>query len=105
MKSCLIYSLFPTRSISSLKNFAGAESPRALGAGVINLDSSIVGRSLADSFLHELHISFSGTAWGSNGPGVITRVLQRICQVKKVRDLKFGVNRTVNMTLRTHLFS
>ena len=75
------------KSISSLKNFAGAESPRALGAGAINLDSSNIGRSMANIFLHELLTSFSGTAWGFNGPGVITRVLRRLCHVKEVQDM------------------
>lgn len=82
---CLFFFLM-CRSLSALKNFAGAESPRNLGAGVINLDSSDVGRSFATAFIHELSSSFSGSDWGANGPGVITRVLQRICQVKKVRS-------------------
>ncbi|XP_034243570.1 lactosylceramide 4-alpha-galactosyltransferase-like isoform X2 [Thrips palmi] len=75
------------KSLHKLKNCAGAESPRALGAGVINLDSSNIGRTMAASFLHELRNTFSGTSWGYNGPGVITRVLQRTCHVKKVQDM------------------
>ncbi|KAK3908694.1 Lactosylceramide 4-alpha-galactosyltransferase [Frankliniella fusca] len=75
------------KSLSSLRNYAGAESPRAIGAGIINLDSSSTGRAMAHAFLNELYKSFNGAAWGANGPGVITRVLRQICQVKTVQDM------------------
>lgn len=75
------------KSLSTLSNYAGAESPRNIGAGVINLDSSNTGRSIAHLFLRELLTGFSGTSWGANGPGVITRALQQLCHVKKVQDM------------------
>lgn len=72
------------RSLQNLKNCAGAESPRNLGAGVINLDSSNAGRTMANALLYELRNTFSGTSWGNNGPLLITRVLRRTCHVKRV---------------------
>ncbi|XP_026288737.2 lactosylceramide 4-alpha-galactosyltransferase-like [Frankliniella occidentalis] len=75
------------KSLSNLRNYAGAESPRALGAGIINLDSSSIGRAMAHAFLNELYGSFNGADWGANGPGVVTRVLRQMCQVKKVQDM------------------
>lgn len=35
------------------------------------------------SFSREFQDSFNGDDWGNNGPGVITRVLQRICETNK----------------------
>lgn len=34
------------------------------------------------SFHSEFKHSFNGEDWGNNGPGVITRILQEICQTK-----------------------
>ncbi len=81
-----------SRSLRGLRNCAGAESPRALGAGIINLDSSSTGRAIAHAFLNELYSTFNGAAWGANGPGVITRVLQQMCQVKKVKHALGGIS-------------
>lgn len=35
------------------------------------------------AFDREFYQSFDGNDWGNNGPGVITRVLQKICHAKK----------------------
>lgn len=82
-------------------NYAGAESENFVAAGLINFDYANGGHEIAehclrygcfnvktklDSFFNanplrrEFQNSFDGDDWGNNGPGVITRVLQKICQ-------------------------
>ncbi|XP_065095251.1 lactosylceramide 4-alpha-galactosyltransferase-like [Ochlerotatus camptorhynchus] len=63
-------------------NYAGAESSRWVAAGVINFESDGHGHELAAMCVRDLLINFNGQDWGNNGPGVITRVLKRICSTK-----------------------
>lgn len=46
--------------------------------------------SILFSFISEFERTFNGEDWGSNGPGVITRVLQSVCHTNVVdsMDLK-----------------
>ncbi|XP_053695406.1 lactosylceramide 4-alpha-galactosyltransferase [Sabethes cyaneus] len=60
-------------------NYAGAESPRWVAAGVINFEHTGHGRELAEMCVRDLLINFNGQDWGNNGPGVITRVLKQVC--------------------------
>ncbi|KAG4074470.1 hypothetical protein HA402_015759 [Bradysia odoriphaga] len=63
-------------------NYAGAESENFVAAGLINFDHTNEGHEIAEHCLSEFENSFDGDDWGNNGPGVITRVLQKICQTK-----------------------
>uniref|UniRef100_A0A182QPW0 Alpha 1,4-glycosyltransferase domain-containing protein n=1 Tax=Anopheles farauti TaxID=69004 RepID=A0A182QPW0_9DIPT len=60
-------------------NYAGAESVRWVAAGVMNLETKGHGHELADMCVRDLLANFNGKDWGNNGPGVITRVLQKYC--------------------------
>lgn len=63
-------------------NYAGAESPRWVAAGVMNFEPDGHGHELAEMCVRDLLINFNGQDWGNNGPGVITRVLKQICATK-----------------------
>ncbi|XP_058824632.1 lactosylceramide 4-alpha-galactosyltransferase [Topomyia yanbarensis] len=68
------------QSFDTLKpNYAGAESPRWVAAGVIHFELDGYGHELAEMCLRDLLINFNGQSWGNNGPGVITRVFKRVC--------------------------
>lgn len=64
-------------------NYAGAESKKFVAAGIINLEEES-GHAIADMCVKDLLKNFNGNDWGNNGPGVITRVLQKICNTEDV---------------------
>ena len=68
-------------------NYAGAESERFVAAGLINFDHMNFGHQLADMCLHDLLENYNGREWGNNGPGVITRVLKRICNTNTPQQM------------------
>lgn len=71
------------RSLENIKpNFAGAESDTHVAAGVMNFDNEDFGHEIAAACLRNFQMNFNGNNWGSNGPGVITRVLHDICRTK-----------------------
>ncbi|KZC04750.1 PREDICTED: lactosylceramide 4-alpha-galactosyltransferase-like [Dufourea novaeangliae] len=74
-------------SLERLANFAGAEDWDAVAAGVIGFDTSTLGRRVADACIRDLKTNYRGDIWGNNGPGVITRTVQKICSTKNVRDM------------------
>lgn len=75
------------KSLKGLTNFAGAESDSAVAAGVLSFSHNGSGHELASNCLHELKDNFRGYDWGYNGPGVITRVLKRVCKVHDVNNM------------------
>ncbi|XP_044015730.1 lactosylceramide 4-alpha-galactosyltransferase-like isoform X2 [Aphidius gifuensis] len=76
------------RSLQNLTNFAGAEDWENVAAGAIGLTkTSMLGRKIADACIRDLKKNFRGNDWGNNGPGVITRALQKICATKYARDM------------------
>ncbi|XP_046735357.1 lactosylceramide 4-alpha-galactosyltransferase-like [Diprion similis] len=76
-----------TSSLEKLKNFAGAENWEYVAAGVLGFEKSGLGRRMADACLRDLKTNFRGDKWGNNGPGVITRSLQKLCATKYARDM------------------
>jgi lactosylceramide 4-alpha-galactosyltransferase len=72
------------KSLKGLKNFAGAESSEDIAAGVLNLEHH---SKLATECLNEIRDNFQGDDWGANGPGVITRVVQRLCRTKDTTEM------------------
>ncbi|XP_034937294.1 lactosylceramide 4-alpha-galactosyltransferase-like isoform X2 [Chelonus insularis] len=74
-------------SLEHLSNFAGAEDWEDVAAGVLGFGANQVGRRIADACLRDLKKNFRGDIWGNNGPGVITRILQRICAAKYAQDM------------------
>uniref|UniRef100_A0A2M4BRX8 Putative lactosylceramide 4-alpha-galactosyltransferase n=1 Tax=Anopheles marajoara TaxID=58244 RepID=A0A2M4BRX8_9DIPT len=63
-------------------NYAGAESVRWVAAGVLNFEPTGQGHELAEMCVRDLLANFNGKDWGNNGPGVITRVLQKYCDAR-----------------------
>ncbi|XP_059620048.1 lactosylceramide 4-alpha-galactosyltransferase-like [Phlebotomus argentipes] len=64
-------------------NYAGAESEDFVAAGIINLDYDGFGHEIAEMCLSDFQLNFNGDDWGNNGPGVITRVLRKVCQTDR----------------------
>ncbi|XP_055916527.1 lactosylceramide 4-alpha-galactosyltransferase [Eupeodes corollae] len=63
-------------------NYAGAESDTFIAAGVMNFDATGFGHEIAELCLRDFQLQFNGNDWGNNGPGVITRVLNKVCKTK-----------------------
>uniref|UniRef100_A0ABD2WQ84 Alpha-1,4-N-acetylglucosaminyltransferase n=2 Tax=Trichogramma TaxID=7490 RepID=A0ABD2WQ84_9HYME len=76
-----------TTSLVNLTNFAGAEDWMDVAAGVISFSENGLGRRIANGCLRDLMRNFRGDLWGNNGPGVITRTLQKFCSVKYAKDM------------------
>ncbi|XP_017755212.1 PREDICTED: lactosylceramide 4-alpha-galactosyltransferase-like isoform X2 [Eufriesea mexicana] len=76
-----------TTSLEHLTNFAGAEDWNQVAAGVIGFDATAFGRRIANACIRDIRANFRGDIWGNNGPGVITRMLQKICSTKYVRSM------------------
>jgi lactosylceramide 4-alpha-galactosyltransferase len=76
-------------------NYAGAESNNFVAAGIINLENDS-GHEIADLCVKDLLKNFDGNDWGNNGPGVITRVLQQICNTKNVMKMISTPNQCKN---------
>lgn len=66
-------------------NYTGAESNTHLAAGVMNFDGKAFGHEIAELCIADFQRNFNGRDWGNNGPGVITRVIQRICQTNDIQ--------------------
>lgn len=79
--------------MEKLKNFAGAEDWEDVAAGVIGFGMDTLGRRVADASVRDLKRNFKGNVWGNNGPGVITRILQKLCDTKYVRYDFFFLNK------------
>uniref|UniRef100_A0A1A9VX88 Gb3_synth domain-containing protein n=1 Tax=Glossina austeni TaxID=7395 RepID=A0A1A9VX88_GLOAU len=70
------------RSIEDMPpNFVGAESTLSLGAAVMNFAPDGFGHEIAESCLLDFERNFKG----NNGPGVITRVMRKVCDTEKKR--------------------
>uniref|UniRef100_A0A1A9WK41 Alpha 1,4-glycosyltransferase domain-containing protein n=1 Tax=Glossina brevipalpis TaxID=37001 RepID=A0A1A9WK41_9MUSC len=73
------------RSIEDMPaNFVGAESGHALAAGVMNFAKEGFGHEIAELCLSDFERNFKGDNWGNNGPGVITRVMSKVCDTEKI---------------------
>nr|CAI5858347.1 unnamed protein product [Callosobruchus analis] len=76
------------RSLEELAhNYAGCESDRNVAAGVMSFSPDGLGHQLAKTCLEDLRDNFDGRDWGNNGPGVITRLLRRICGTQQAKDM------------------
>uniref|UniRef100_A0A1A9WNU9 Gb3_synth domain-containing protein n=1 Tax=Glossina brevipalpis TaxID=37001 RepID=A0A1A9WNU9_9MUSC len=60
-------------------NFIGAEQDNRLASGVMNIANDGFGHKIAELFLSEFERSINSTFWGETGPGVVTRVMLRVC--------------------------
>ncbi|KAL3273685.1 hypothetical protein HHI36_015115 [Cryptolaemus montrouzieri] len=75
------------KSFESLPpNFSGCESKENVAAGIMGFEPYGNGHNLAEECLMDLKKNFSGTIWGNNGPGVITRLVKKHCGVTKIKN-------------------
>lgn len=76
------------KSLENLSpNYAGIESIRNVAAGVLSLDYTGVGHDHAKNCVFDLMDNFDRHSWGENGPGVITRLLRKLCNVQLGKDM------------------
>ena len=73
------------RSMDKLTNFVGAQDIYDIASGVMGFSSSGFGHEVITKCLIDLVDNFRGDLWGNNGPGLITRVLRNVCNVRSVR--------------------
>ncbi|CAG9830875.1 unnamed protein product [Diabrotica balteata] len=67
-------------------SFAGIEAEVDLGSAALSFSPDGIGHELAEQCLEDLRECFDGNAWATNGPGVITRVLKKHCNVTQPTD-------------------
>lgn len=72
------------RSLEGITNFVSSESTTSIGSFVLNFDVDKIGRTIANLTIHEFAHNYRGYNWGYNGPGVITRTLQKVCNTDVV---------------------
>ncbi|CAL4200695.1 unnamed protein product, partial [Meganyctiphanes norvegica] len=83
------------RPLPSLTNWLGRQDESTIAAGAFHFvkDHIFMKKSIVD-FLE----NFDGEAWANNGPGVITRVLKKLCresQEYKLKHKKIIINSTL----------
>ncbi|KAI9581004.1 hypothetical protein GQX74_014387 [Glossina fuscipes] len=73
------------RSIENMPpNFVGAESTYYLAAGVMNFAPDGLGHKISKLCVSDFVRNFKGNNWANNGPGVITRVMRKICDTETI---------------------
>jgi lactosylceramide 4-alpha-galactosyltransferase len=65
-------------------NYVGLESNATAGSSVLSLARTGVGHEVAASCVEELRTNFRGNVWAHNGPGLLTRVLLKMCNCSRV---------------------
>ncbi|XP_016969662.2 lactosylceramide 4-alpha-galactosyltransferase [Drosophila rhopaloa] len=68
-------------------NFTGAESNKNLACGVMKMSSTGLGHKIATLCLLDLQANYDANKWGSNGPGVITRVAKSLCNTDSIQAM------------------
>ncbi|KAL4704429.1 hypothetical protein ACJJTC_014361 [Scirpophaga incertulas] len=68
---------------SLANNWAARESPWAVDAGALSFSRDSLGRKVANASIEDFKRNYKPKVWGNNGPGVITRVLKKMCKGKK----------------------
>lgn len=70
-----------SRSLEGFSNFVSVESKTSIASLVLNFDVDEIGKTVANFTVYDFVNNYQGDNWGHNGPGVITRTLQKICEV------------------------
>ncbi|XP_034666930.1 lactosylceramide 4-alpha-galactosyltransferase-like [Drosophila subobscura] len=74
-------------------NYTGADPDDVISSAVISLTPTGFGHKIAESLLYDFQHNFNGLNWAGNGPGVMTRVAQKICGTKNISVLLENRNR------------
>ena len=73
------------RSLDALgTNYVSLESPETVGSSVLSFAWDGMGHALAGSCVEELRANFRGNIWAHNGPGLVTRMLLKMCNCSRV---------------------
>ncbi|KAL4104742.1 hypothetical protein QTP88_020024 [Uroleucon formosanum] len=75
------------KSLEGLKNFASIESNTSVASLVLNFDVDKIGRTVSNTSINDFASNYRANNWGYNGPGVITRTLEKICDTNLVTDM------------------
>ncbi|XP_075973926.1 lactosylceramide 4-alpha-galactosyltransferase-like [Anticarsia gemmatalis] len=68
-------------------NWAARESEELIAAGALSFSYDSLGRLVAEATLRDLKENYRGDIWSHNGPGVITRVLYKLCNANTVSEM------------------
>lgn len=68
-------------------NFAAAETPIDVNGAVISFDDGNIGNSIASMAMQDMMDNYNGWLWGKQGPKLITRVLNKICDTEFVNEM------------------
>lgn len=68
-------------------NYACHEVAEGINGAILNLSDDEDGRQLAETFMINMIENFNGTVWGSNGPLLMTRVLQDLCKTNSTKEM------------------
>jgi lactosylceramide 4-alpha-galactosyltransferase len=94
------------RSLDALgSNYAERESASVAANGVVNFAWDGIGHRVADRCLEELRSNFRGDIWGYNGPMLITRVLNRMCNFSQVNQRAVGETWSLATTIYSYMTS
>jgi lactosylceramide 4-alpha-galactosyltransferase len=72
------------KQLSGLKNYAVAESEEFIGSAVLSMER---GSKVARDCVEKNRLHFKGAEWISNGPAVITEVLNGLCETKGATNM------------------
>ncbi|KAF5285511.1 hypothetical protein FQR65_LT13208 [Abscondita terminalis] len=76
------------KSLSDLPaNFAALEDSSTVGSAILAFSSNNSGHEFAQMCLEDLKDNFRGDVWIHNGPGVITRLLTKLCEVQSSNEM------------------
>ena len=70
--------------MEDLDTFSGAESENDVAAGVMGFGLGELGRKVVEACLKDLKENYQGWIWAHNGPWVLIRVLQKLCNTTYV---------------------
>lgn len=68
-------------------NFACEDVANGVNGAILNFSNNKEGRRLTEILMKDLVKNFNGSDWGSNGPTLITRVLQELCQTNETSKM------------------
>lgn len=67
----------------------------------MNFDVDKIGRTIANLTIHEFAYNYRGYDWGYNGPGVITRTFQKVCNTNVVSRTQIFLNHFIITCIKT----
>lgn len=91
------------RSLDALgTNYVGLESPEIAGSSVLSFAWDGMGHAVAGSCVEELRANFRGDIWAHNGPGLVTRVLLKMCNCSRVSHRAVGTACSLKTPIKLH---